>query len=57
MMRLPGVSNSDNIMCMQLGGAAVASGVLKGLDPTGFKAAAGAANQLNPSTVRPLMAQ
>ncbi|KAK9845007.1 hypothetical protein WJX74_009600 [Apatococcus lobatus] len=35
---------------MQLGGAAVASGVLKGLDPTGFKAAAGAANQLNPST-------
>ena len=32
---------------LQCGGAAVASVILKGLDSTGYKAAAGAANQLN----------
>lgn len=33
--------------CFQCAGAAVASIILKGLDPGGYKAAAGAANQIN----------
>lgn len=32
---------------LQCGGAAVASVILKGIDSTGYKAAAGASNQLN----------
>ena len=37
-------------MLLQCAGAAVASIVLKGLDPAGYKAAAGASNQLNAAT-------
>ena len=36
--------------CLQCSGAAVASIILKGLDPSGYKAAAGASNQLNKAT-------
>jgi len=36
-----------NVTIVQCAGAAIASILLKGLDSTGYKAAAGAANQIN----------
>ena len=44
--------SSSALTCylLQCAGAAVASIILKGLDPSGYRAAAGASNQLNAAT-------